>query len=278
MIIGFIIFFLGLIFGSFLNSLEYRLEKNKPLKGRSFCPKCQKTIAWYDNIPVISWIILRGRCRHCRKKISFQYPLVEILVGLIFYFTALKTGLILSLNDYLFLGAPFPAKIFFLFLLLAVIGFVLVLIALYDAKTKYILSSLLYYLALPIILYHLFYFEGQVNAENILAFFLPFALSAIIPAIFFWAIFKFSRGKAMGAGDSELAFVIGLLLGWPNTLIAFYFAFLLGALVGVYQIVSGRGTLKTEIPFGPFLVVGSFAALFWGEQVVSLYVKMFLGG
>ncbi|MDD3481155.1 MAG: prepilin peptidase [Patescibacteria group bacterium] len=285
MIVGGIIFVLGLIFGSFLSALEYRIDKGVSLSGRSFCPKCKGQIAWYDNIPVLSWIVLAGKCRKCKKPISIQYPIVELLTAFAFVGAGLVTDTIPSLNNYIqsilegqyvSLGSIISAKL--PYILLAAISFILILVALHDAKTKYVLSRYVYVAAFLSVTYNLLIGNvGLHDVASIYYYLLPFILSAFVPALLFFLIHKASKGKAMGAGDAEIAIAIGLLLGFPNTLVAYYFAFIVGAIWGGYLLLSRKAKLKSEMPLGPFLIAGTFFALYFGEQIFSLYAKIFLG-
>ena len=229
------IFILGLAVGSFLNCVIYRLETGGSfLRGRSFCPHCKHLLGWPDLIPVLSFLILKGRCRYCHKKISFQYPLVEIATGLLFL---LIFNFQFSIFNYLI--APF-----------------LVIIFVYDLK-HFIIPDEVIYPAIAI-----------AAICNFSAW--PSALGA---AAFFGAIVLISRGKWMGVGDIKLGFLMGLILGWPNILVALFLAFLIGAIIGVGVIISGKKTLKSEVPFGPFLVTGTIISLFWGQKIINWYLN-----
>ena len=259
-----VIFFLGLIFGSFLNALEYRINKKISLKGRSFCPKCKKKISWYANIPLLSFIILLGRCRHCHKPISIQYPLIELTSGLLFLLAwkiskastphNQRAGSFLNL-DFQILSTP-PLKELIGFILLASCFFLLLLIALHDLKTKYVLTYYTYGAAILALAYQSLNYGNTWELANLSNYFYPLALSALIPATIFWLISKLSGGKAMGSGDADIAIAIGILLGWPLVAVSYYFAFLTGAIVGIVLIVLKKAGLKSEIPLGPFLVSG----------------------
>ena len=248
-LLSFAIFIFGLIVGSFLNCVIYRMETGGNfLKGRSFCPHCKKVLSWQDLIPVFSFLILKGKCRYCRKSISWQYPLVELATGLLFL-------LIFNLQPSILNIAYFW-----------IIGCFLVVIFVYDLKHYLIPDSVIY----PAILISgvcLLY--GKHDMLNT-------AYSAVGAAALFLFIVLISRGKWMGTGDIKLAFLMGLFLGWPAILIALLSAFYIGALVGVGLIMSGRKTLKSEVPFGPFLVAGTFLAMFFGEKLIDWYLIFFL--
>jgi len=239
-----IIFVFGACIGSFLNCVIYRMRvSGRPrreasfLRGKSFCPKCNHKLKWYDLIPILSFIGLRARCRYCRKKISWQYPLVEISTGLIF---------LLFIIYYLS---------FISFLYLAIISCFLIIIFVYDLK-HYIIPDEIIYPAIGIALIFNF---GSI-------------LSAVGAGGFFFLLWLISRGKWMGFGDVKLGFLMGLLLGFPNILVALFLAFLLGAVVGLGLIFAGKKKLKSQLPFGPFLVTGTFIALFWAQAIIKWYM------
>ncbi|MBI2626175.1 MAG: prepilin peptidase [Candidatus Nealsonbacteria bacterium] len=250
-----IIFIFGLIVGSFLNCVIYRMETGGSfLKGRSFCPHCKHKLGFWDLMPVLSFIWLRGRCRYCQKPISIQYPLVEIATGIIF---------LLIFNFQFSISNEFPISNFQNLLAigywLLIIGS-LIVIFVYDLK-HYIIPDKVIYPAIAI--------AGIFNFQ------FSIFISAFGAAIFFLTIVLISRGKWMGVGDIKLAFLMGLLLGYPDILVALFLAFLIGAIMGLGLIILGKKTIKSEVPFGPFLVVGTFIALFWGKEIINWYVQSF---
>jgi prepilin signal peptidase PulO-like enzyme (type II secretory pathway) len=147
----------------------------------------------------------------------------------------------------------------------------LIIIFVYDLK-HYIIPDKVIYPAIIIALI----FNLQFLISNQFSIFNYSILSAILASAFFLAIVLVSRGKWMGVGDIKLAFFIGLFLGWPNILVALFLAFFIGAIIGVGLIASQRKTLKSEVPFGPFLVAGTFIALFWGQSIINWYLNFFI--
>ena len=250
--------------GSFLNSIIYRLQTGEsvliPPKrnqkfpkelARSYCPSCKKILSWPDLIPVLSFLFLKGRCRYCTNPISLQYPLVELATGSLF---------VLALNQQLTIS-----NFLNFFYLLIVISF-LIIIFVYDLK-HYIIPDKIIYPAIALaLIYNVYQFTINNQQLAINNFF-----AAILAGAFFLFIVLISRGKWMGWGDPKLAFFMGLLLGFPNILIALFFAFFIGAIIGVGLIVLRKKTLKSEIPFGPFLVAGTLLALFWGKEIIDWY-------
>jgi len=245
----------GLCVGSFLNCFIYRLEKRRKMTGRSFCPHCKHGLAWQDLFPVFSFIFLWGKCRYCHKNISIQYPLVEILTGIVFLlvFTFCAPGLGLqNLIRFIFLLYIFSS---------------LIIIFIYDLKHYIIPDKVL----LPAICVALFYrlFLSFVLVPNYL-------LAAVVASGLFFLVFLFTGGKGMGLGDVKLAILMGLLLGFFNVLVALFLAFFFGAIIGIIMMIYQRKSLKSEIPFGPFLIVGTLIAMFYGDQIVRWYAHMFL--
>jgi len=251
------VFVFGACIGSFLNCIIYRLESKKSLKGRSFCPHCKHTLSWQDLFPVFSFLFLCGKCRYCKAKISWQYPLVEISTAVIFLlifnfqFSIFNK---LSISQFLNLG--------FLFY----IASVLIIIFVYDLKHYIIPDKILF----PAIIISFAYrvFENFAMLGNYL-------IAVIIGSGFFFTIWLVSRGKWMGFGDVKLAVLLGLLLGFPNILVGLFLAFFFGAIIGVILMAGQKKGLKSEIPFGPFLITGSFVAIFFGSQIIQWYLSIF---
>ena len=251
-----VIFLFGLIVGSFLNCVIYRLEERKSfLNGRSYCPHCKHKLIWQDLIPIFSFLISRGKCRYCGKKISLQYPLVEFSTGILFV-------LILSHSIY-----NLPFAIYNL-----IIVCFLIIIFVYDLKHFIIPDKVIY----PAILVScIWYFVSGIFFHLYTKYdILNTIYSAVGAAIFFLLIVLISNEKWMGFGDVKLAFLMGLFLGWPNILVALFLAFFIGAIIGIGLIATGKKTLKSEVPFGPFLVAGTFISLFWGQNIINWYLNL----
>ncbi len=247
-----IVFVFGACIGSFLNCLIYRLkEKQSFLSGRSFCPKCLHQLAFFDLIPVLSFIFLKGKCRYCGEKISWQYPLVELATGGLFLLIFLR---------FTIYHLPFTIYLF-------VVSSLLIIIFVYDLK-HYIIPDKIIFLAIAVVFLYKIIFNFQTS--NLYS---PI-LSALVASAFFFLLWLVSRGKWMGLGDAKLAFLMGLFLGYPQILVAMFSAFLIGAIIGLGLIVCRKKTLKSQVPFGPFLVVGTFIALFWGKEIIKWYLNL----
>ncbi len=250
-LLHFFIFLFGLTVGSFLNCIIYRLQTGESFFwGRSFCPDCQHKLSWQDLIPVLSFLILKRKCRYCQQKISWQYPLVELATAIIFLL--------------LFLSVINVCTAVYLLL----ISCFLIIIFVYDLKHYIIPDKVVYPAIFTAFLYQLF--------EGLEFEILRPILSSILASAFFLIIVLVSRGKWMGVGDVKLAAFMGLFLGFPNILVALFLAFFIGAIIGIGLIFSGKRTLKSEVPFGPFLILGTFIAFFCGNQITNWYFSLFL--
>lgn len=243
----------GLIVGSFLNCVIYRLEQKQSfLKGRSYCPKCKHQINWYDLIPIFSYILLFGKCRHCKKPISLQYPLVELATGL------------------LFLVQFQPEHIIKTCYLLFVSCF-LIVIFVYDLKYYIIPDRIIFPVIGVALAYDLF---RLLTGDYSLSQFLNIIYAGFWPALFFFLLFAISQGKWLGFGDVKLAFFMGIFLGFPKILAALFLTFFIGAIIGVGLIIIRVKKIKSEIPFGPFLITGTYLAMFWGEGIINWYLNL----
>lgn len=250
---GLLLFFLGACIGSFLNVVVYRLNHNlSPFRGRSFCPKCKKKISWRDNIPLLSFVFLRGRCRSCHSPISWQYPLVELTTGVLTLFTVYYSLFVLHLS--------LLAVVYYL-----LITYALIVIFVSDFRYTTIPDQVVY----PAI--GLAFIWTFINNSWL---FLP---AGVVAAGFFFLLVFVTRGKGMGMGDVKLAGLMGLILGFPKIIITLMLAFLTGAIVGVILVLLGRKRLKEHVPFGPFLVGATWVGLFWGGKIWQEYLVKILG-
>ena len=264
-IIYLIVFIFGTFIGSFLNCVIYRIENNLSfLKGRSFCPHCKHKLGFFDLFPIFSFIFLKAKCRYCGKKISIQYPLIEIITGLVFI---LILNFQFGYSEFSILNLL--TSIRFLYLLIA--SSFLIILFVYDLK-HYIIPDKVIYPLIGITFFYQLIYNFQANNSS----FWSFLLSAFGAAGFFFLIWLFSKGKCMGFGDVNLAFFMGLFLGWPNILVALFSAFFIGAIIGIGLIVLGKKKLKSQIPFGPFLITGTFLALFWVQNLINWYLDFLL--
>jgi len=250
-----IYFILGTAFGSFVNVWSRRLLKGKSPTGRSACEHCGHVLSALDLIPLFSFIALYGRCRYCSKPLSWQYPLGEFFTGLLFAASIWLTGYDVLLSLPLLVTAVGLVAIFATDLSKQII---------FDQNLAAVfIGSLLYrlFLRLPNLEYRLLFFD-------------------LIGALVFWLLLWFTRtltkGKGMGEGDPPLAFSLGLLVGYPLIWVAVFLSFVVGGIIGAVLVLSGEREMKSRIAFGPFLILGAYLALFFGESLLFWYLK-FLG-
>ena len=264
------VFLFGLMVGSFLNAVIYRLEKGESaLRGRSYCPQCRHQLSWQDLIPLVSFVLLGGKCRYCGKPISWQYPLVETATAALFLLIFL-TARDLAQPDKFQVSSIEILNILYLW----TIASLLIVLFVYDLK-HYILPDKI--LLPAIFVSGIWYFVSGIFFQSYARYeILNTIYAALGAALFFFVIFVFSRGGAMGFGDVKLAFFMGLFLGWPNILVAMFAAFFVGAFVGIALIALKKKGMKSEVPFGPFLIAGTFAALFWGKPIVDFYLRFLM--
>jgi leader peptidase (prepilin peptidase)/N-methyltransferase len=252
---------LGLAFGSFANVVIHRVPRGESIvRPASRCPSCGQPVAWRDNLPVVGWVLLRGRCRHCRAPISARYPLVELGMGLLWFLVTLRlvtAGLGWAVPAYLALA--------FLCLVLAVI----------DAGTR-LLPNRITYPAFPIMLGLLLLASVGLGDFGRLARGL---LAAVAVGAFFLLLALISP-RGMGLGDVKLAPTLGLALGWLSWgAVAFgiFTGFLLGGLAGLAAIALLGLTRKSLLPFGPWLVTGALLGVLAGADVAAWYARSLLG-
>ena len=245
-----LIFILGLIVGSFSNVCICRIPKNESIIfPASHCPKCRSNITPKDNIPLLSFILLKGRCRNCKSKISVQYPAVEFLTGSIYLIIYLIYGLSIQSLIYIILSSA------------------LIIIAFIDLNQQIVPDVI----SLPgiVIGFIISFFVTYISFINSALGVLVGGGIILIIGIAGSVIFK---KEAMGGGDVKLAAMIGAFLGWRYMVISLFLGFFLGALAGIFLIISKIKSREDVVPFGPFIVLGSFITLLWGEKIISWYI------
>ncbi len=255
------LFFIGACVGSFLNVVVVRsLTGETWMWGRSRCDECKRELSWYELIPIFSFLALRGRCRTCHTEIDFLHPFMEFLTGSLFVWWWVIGFAFFQLGSQPLqaIQALFWLGIGICFLVIIVSDLIAWIIP--DWTLVWILVSTVFYRSILIT-------SGIYNTSD----FLAALLLGCGFLLFFFALWKGTQGKGMGFGDVKLVFVLGVLLGWPNGLVALSLAFLSGAILGgVYALASNQGR-KAALPFGPFLITGSIVALVWGENLVQWY-------
>lgn len=239
---------LGFCIGSFLNVVIYRLPRGESIvTGRSHCTLCGKMIAWYDLFPLVSYLLLGGRCRNCKASISWRYPLVESLTAILFLVLYWHFGPTPALLKYLFLSA-----------LLVAVSFI-------DLEHFLIPNSLV--LAGVVFGIAGFLIVRDLSIQSAL-------LGAVSCSGFLLLANLISRG-GMGMGDVKLAAVTGLFLGWPLGPVGLLIGICIGGLLGIVLLVTGIKGRKDPIPFGPFIALGTVVALLWGARLLHLLLGPF---
>lgn len=279
--VGYIfIFVFGAAVGSFLNVVIYRVPNEKSIVfPGSACPNCKKTIKPYDNIPILSWLLLRGKCRNCQNSISARYPAVELLTAILFVLVAWQIGF----------TAFLPVSLIFVASVVALIFIDAENMILPNVITYPLLAfALLIRLVFPLFFGANFFSDFKIYPLNQMSDYPIWSVSlagAVLGGLIgggsLWLvgeIWKRLRGvDAMGLGDVKMMFAVGALLGWRLTLLSIFLGAFSGAIIGIFLISRQKDKdMQTQIPFGIFLGIGSIIALLYGEQIIGWYLKMFL--
>jgi prepilin signal peptidase PulO-like enzyme (type II secretory pathway) len=271
-----IIFIFGLCVGSFLNVIAYRSVKGGSVfYGRSECPHCKHILSTVDLVPLLSFIFLRGRCRYCQKRISWQYPIVELSVGLLFVLASFFVF-------YKGQDSSFSLLAFFILAYVLFVISILIIVFVTDLKSglipdKVILPSIGIVLILKLVLVFLVSRETLILPSMVGYTFSQIvydAAAGIVAGAFFFFIVLFSKGKGMGGGDIKYALFLGFALGFANVAVALFIAFLTGAAFSLILILRGKKRFGQTVAFGPFLSVGAVIALLWGQQILDWYLRI----
>jgi leader peptidase (prepilin peptidase) / N-methyltransferase len=302
-ILYFFIFILGASVGSFTNVWAERTARGEKISGRSHCEDCNHTLGPLDLIPLFSYVYLRGKCKYCKARLPIQYFLVELITGLLFlgiYY--LLDSHRLTSTDYLNnavhildFGITVPLIFYFIItpalialcitdfkygmlydkILLPAIGFVF---------TYKVLTLLYYFVTLYLRLKNdefgkMLIQVGYLTSHTEFALkpFIYTVMGSIGIALFFLTLIIITRGRGMGGGDLKLGFLVGLLAGWPNMFIGLFLGFLTGAIASVILLLLKRKNLRGTIPFGPFLIIGCYVVIFFGNELFNWYSKTLLG-
>jgi len=251
-----VLFVVGTMLGSFLSVIIYRThtEKKGILFGRSECPECKKKLCFGDLVPLISYLINRGKCRHCKKPIGIWYFFLELICGLIL------AGLYLK----------FPISNLESGLLYAYYAIVsLALLGIFFFDLKYMEIPELFTIPVMVLI-----FIASIFLPN--PGILSMAIGGAAAGIFFGFQVIVSKEQWMGSGDTQVGIVIGMLVGWQYLIMSLLIAYLIGSFVSIFLLIGGKVTGKTRIPFAPFLVFASFIVLFFGDSIYKLYESTLL--
>lgn len=249
------VFGIGLCIGSFLNVCIHRLPQGASIvRPSSACPGCAAPIRWYDNLPIISFILLRGRCRNCKTVISIRYPLVELITGLLAGSVVVR------------FGYQWQTLIYFIFIAaLLVITFI-------DLD-HFIIPDVISLPGIPLGFAASFVLPGVTWTHSLFGILLGGGGLAAIA----WGYQLITGKDGMGGGDIKLLAMIGAFLGWQGVIFTIMVSSLIGSIVGLTLMVLYRKTLKLRIPFGPFLAIGAVLHLFFGTRIIHWYIYGVLG-
>jgi len=244
---------LGLLIGSFLNVVIWRVPRGESVVNPpSACPSCGTPIAPRDNVPVLSWLLLTGQCRHCHEPISSRYPLVELGTAVLFGLTAWRFGLTWELPAFLYLAA------------------ISIALGLIDIDVRRLPNAIV----LPSYLIAAVLLGGAALLLGEPGLLLRMAAGAAALYAFYFPLAFFG---GMGFGDVKLAGVLGAylaFLGWEEPVVGVFFGFLVGGVSGVLLMLTRRAGRKSRIPYGPYMLVGSWAAIFFGDVVADAYLRL----
>ncbi len=242
-------FVLGLMFGSFASMLIHRLHKKEGgiWFGRSKCPKCKHVLGAMDLVPLASYFFGKAKCRYCKKPISVFYPLLELTMAASFVLTVYLTGV-----------SVIHLTVFYLLL-----TFIFVILTFYDFLFKEIPDEVV----LPSVIVSFLYLwlTGAYSVTSL-------SIGMAIPVAFFAFLFFGSKGKWLGGGDIRIGALMGAALGWPFILIGLFLGYLFGAIFSMIGLLSKKLTRKSQIPFAPFLLIGTYITIFWGQRILDWYL------
>jgi len=289
-------FIIGVCLGSFTKVLADRSLTNRNFWGRSYCESCKRKLAWYDLFPILSYLFLKGKCHYCKKKLSPEYFLVEILMGLLIagVFVKVLPPNFLELNLVSWIAALLSV------LMYSVIVITLVAVFVTDFKTGYIPDRITYptlWILFGLIIISVSYRIGllyfSLKNSDIGKYLIPpysnyfyshslelaapliyGSLMALLLGLFFFLLIVITRGRGMGGGDLKLGVFLGLAFGFPYSLVVLMLSFLLGSLFGVGLILLGRKKFGQTMPFGPFMSIAGLIVIFWGVQILDWYLKL----
>ncbi|MBI3980772.1 prepilin peptidase [Candidatus Microgenomates bacterium] len=287
------LFLFGICLGSFLNVVIDRAPKGKSIiRTRSHCDYCKKTLGVLDLIPIVSFLLLGGRCRYCGKKLSWQYPLIELATGILFvttyyflpdHFNLVEPSKLISQVNINFV-LNLLEKFFYLILVLYMITIFMIDLKLEIVLERVINSAIIITLLFKIALLVFFFLQNSFvfypsmwspfKVYGFFEIFINFLTGGAI-ALFFLFLIEVSKHRGMGEGDVKIGFWIGLALGL-KAILALFIAFVGGAMVGLLLIVLGKKKFGQTVPLAPFLMTGMYIALLWGDKIINWYLATFL--
>jgi prepilin signal peptidase PulO-like enzyme (type II secretory pathway) len=263
---------LGLMLGSFVNALVWRIHEQETkkktdkklsiLNGRSMCPNCQHELAIRDLLPVLSWLRLGGKCRYCHKPISKQYPLVELLTSIVFVFSYIWWPQVLT-------GAQ---SVLFCLWLAILTGLIALLV--YDLKWFLLPNRIVYPLSVVAAAFAL---GNIILADNPTVALIDTLLAVLVGGGIFYVLFQVSGGKWIGGGDVKLGWMLGLVMGTPaRSVLMIFLASLLGSIVSLPLLFNHKLKRSSMIPFGPFLILAAILVQLFGADILDWYRQTFI--
>lgn len=236
-----------------------RLKELSILSGRSMCTKCRHTLKWYDLIPVVSWLTLKGKCRYCKHKITWLYPVVELAFAV-----ALATS-------FQFWPFEFVSVLDYgLFVLWSFILVFMTSLLVYDLKWLELPTEWVYTAGIASVV---FVGLSLANGQE-LAVLRDGIIGAFVLGGLFWCLYQVSSGAWIGGGDVRLGFTIGILLGWQKAIFALSVAAYIGTVIVFIAIVLGKYKKRMKLPFGPLLIAGWYISFLWGQDVIDWYLRL----
>ncbi len=243
--IGLCIFIIGTLIGSFLNVCIYRIPRDESIAfPASHCTNCGESIKYYDLVPVLSYIFLKGRCRHCGEKISIRYPVIEALTGILFLFIYLKYGIAVDTLKYITFVA------------------LLILIGMIDLDTTNIYFSTIIVANIFAVIFLVYKVKYQIGILN-------YIYGAVLGGGIISLIIILTKG--MGWGDAEMCFFSGLFLGIKLTIVMIFFSFVFGSIISLILIMLKKKSRKDYIPFGPFIASAAVFTVLLGHKILFFY-------
>ena len=249
----------GLAVGSFISAYTFRVPRGISIsKGRSFCDKCKKKIIWYDNIPLLSYLLLGGKCRNCGKKISKRYPIIEGTTALVFLTTSYLAYSELSVLEASYFGdwkqmLGSWSTVFFILLFTSITA-----VFITDFENKLIPDEIVFTMYILILSVLVVFYEPNLYVRLLTSFSAAFTLLTL---------HFITLGRGMGLGDVKLALVGGLFFGWPGTIIWLFLSFILGGVIGITLIILGKAKFGAQIPFGPFMISAFILTVLFGNYI-----------
>lgn len=253
-------FIFGTIIGSFLNVLIWRLPKEKSLLGRSECPHCKHKLSWFDLFPLLSYISSKGKCRYCKKKISPRYLLIELATGILFvlpFFHLVPN----DISDWLVFG-----QVWFLMSVLVVVFMI-------DLEHYLILDKVIFPATAVIIAVNLISDLNPISSwqSSLVVNSLVGMVAGFIPFYLLWVI---SKGKWIGLGDAKFGLFLGAVFGFPQVWVCLLLSFLIGSLVAIPLLITGKKQLQSKLPLGVFLAISAVFTWYYGIEIMSWYLNL----